>query len=223
MIGRATISPLTDLLARKRLLIFDLDGTLVNSSPLHARAFADVFAPLSVVVDYQRIAGMTTGAAVDQLAGEAGIALTPEMRAALVADKQARARLLIDAELEPIAGAAEFVRRAHGRWRLALCTSASRANADAALRRTRLDGFDPIVTAEDVTRGKPDAEPYRTVLARTGVAASDALVFEDAPSGLASAAAARIDAVEITGDLASDAGGWRANWSMLNDALGPLA
>lgn len=215
-------SPLTDLLARKRLLIFDLDGTLVNSSPLHARAFAQAFAPLGIGVDYTSVAGLTTESAVDSLANAAGVALTPETRTELIRQKRELALVLIDTELQAIPGAPAFVRAATDRWTRALCTSASRANADAALHRVGLTGcFNWIVTANDVSHGKPDPEVFLAALDQSGIAAADALIFEDAPSGLAAAASAGIDAIEIV-QKSTGAGMGQANWSMLNNALGAL-
>jgi HAD superfamily hydrolase (TIGR01509 family) len=210
-----TLSPLAELLARKRLLIFDFDGTLVDSSPLHARAFAEVFAPHGVEVDYPRIAGMTTEAAVDRLAADAGLALAAEERERLVGAKRERGRELIERELEAIDGATEFVRAAAGRFRLALCTSGSRRSVEAALARVDLAGcFDPLLTAEDATRGKPDPEIFLTALDRSGAAANDALVFEDADSGVEAAKAAGIDVVRLPDE---------ADWPSLSAALAELA
>src|SRR3954454_2658246 len=94
-----------DLLSRKRLLIFDLDGTLVDSSPLHARAFQETFAPHGVAVDYNAIAGMTTAAAVDKLA--AGLALDEGERNRLVGEKRDRALRMLETELSAIEGAVD--------------------------------------------------------------------------------------------------------------------
>lgn len=210
-----TLSPLAGLLARKRLLIFDFDGTLVDSSPLHARAFAEVFAPHGVEVDYPRIAGMTTEAAVDRLAADARLALAPDERQRLVGAKRERGRELIERELEAIEGAPDFVRAAAGRFRLALCTSGSRPSVEAALARVGLTGcFDPLLTAENVTRGKPDPEMFRAALDRAGTAAGEALVFEDADSGVEAAKAAGIDVLRLPDE---------ADWAGLNDALAELA
>ena len=210
-----SLSPLAELLARKRLLIFDFDGTLVDSSPLHARAFAEVFAPHGVEVDYPRIAGMTTEAAVDRLAAEARLALAANERQRLVGAKRERGRQLIEQELEAIDGGPDFVRSAAGRFQLALCTSGSRRSVEAALVRVELAGcFDPVLTAEDVTRSKPDPEIFLSALDRTGAAAADALVFEDADSGVAAAKAAGIDVLRLPDD---------ADWASLNTALAELA
>jgi HAD superfamily hydrolase (TIGR01509 family) len=193
-----TPSVAAQLLASKRLLVFDLDGTLIDSSPLHARAFGEAFAPYGIDVDYSSIAGLTTATAVDRVASRAGLVLSTMERERLIAEKQARSLRLISSELQPIKGAVEFVRAAEGRFARALCTSASRAGADAALTKVGLVGqFDPLITAEVVARGKPDPEAFLMALEAHGVPAEEALVFEDAESGLSAAGAAAIDAVQI--------------------------
>jgi HAD superfamily hydrolase (TIGR01509 family) len=218
-----TISPLAGLLSRKRLLIFDFDGTLVDSSPLHARAFAEIFAPHGVAVDYPRIAGMTTDAAVDRLAADAGLQLDEKAKAGLVGAKRERGLALIERELAAIEGAPDFVRAAADHFRLALCTSGSRRSVDAALARVGLAGcFDPEITADDVRQGKPHPEAFLQVLERAKVAAEDALVFEDADSGIAAAAAAGIEALRVVPPGAARNPG-EADWPSLNAALAELA
>jgi HAD superfamily hydrolase (TIGR01509 family) len=213
-----SLSSLAQLLSGRRLLIFDLDGTLVDSSPLHARAFQETFAPHGVSVDYNAVAGMTTAAAVDKLA--AGLALDEGERRRLVGEKRDRALRMLQTELSAIEGAVDFVRAARSRFALALCTSASRRGAETSLARVGLDGcFDPVITAEDVTRGKPDPEPFLKALSAHDVPPADALVFEDADSGLAAAAAAGIDAVRIV----QTPGAEGVRWAPLVAALEELA
>lgn len=185
--------------AGKELLIFDLDGTLVDSSPLHARAYVAALAPLGVPVDYERIAGMTTTEAIAQLLGEAQVDLAADARDALRRDKQQRALALIGDELEALPGAVDFVAEAR-RHHLpcALCTSASPPSVDAALRKTGMSGwFSPVITSADVSRGKPDPEGFLLAARHAGVAPDKALVFEDSESGLAAAAAAGMEAIRI--------------------------
>ncbi|GAA4018044.1 fructose-1-phosphate/6-phosphogluconate phosphatase [Sphingomonas swuensis] len=182
----------------KKLLIFDLDGTLVDSSPIHARAFAEVFAPLQVAVDYDRIAGMTTAAAVDRLLLDAGREAAAEERDRLRDAKQQRSRALIEQELREIPGAVAFVTAARALFRCALCTSASPPSAEAALAAIGLAGiFDPVVTSADVRKGKPDPEGFLLAASRAGIEPARALVFEDSESGLAAARAAGMDAIAI--------------------------
>ena len=205
------IERLTRLLSRKRLLIFDFDGTLVDSSPLHDRAFNAAFARYGVRVDYPRIAGLTTDAAVNRIVSDARLVLDENERHRLVIEKQAIGRKLIETELRPIEGSVDFVRQAAKRFELALCTSASRRTLDLSLSRVGLDGFfDPIVTSEDVERGKPEPDMFLNALRNHRCDPASALVFEDAESGLEAARRAGIEAVRIEG---------RAEWSELNAAL----
>ena len=205
-------SSLAARLAGKSLLIFDLDGTLADSSPIHARAFREAFAPLGIVPDYATIAGMTTEVAVDRVLADAGIDVAADRRKALVADKRSRSLALIDRELVAIDGSVAFVRLARAKYRLALCSSGSRPAVERSIDLLGLAGmFDPVVTANDIMRGKPDPEGFLAVLARTGVAPADALVFEDADSGIEAAASAGIDAIRI---------GEALGWAALIEALG---
>ena len=206
-----TLSPLAAQLAGKALLIFDLDGTLADSTPIHDRAFREAFAPLGIVPDYASIAGMTTDAAVEKVLVDAGVDASADSRRALIEDKRSRALKLLDTKLIEVAGSVDFVRRAQGRYRLALCSSGSRPAVERSIALLGLAGlFDPVVTADDIIRGKPDPEGFLTVLARTGVAPADALVLEDADSGLEAAAHAGIAALRIGSGL---------DWATLSAAL----
>jgi sugar-phosphatase len=182
------------LLAGRRLFIFDLDGTLADTSPIHAAAFSAAF---GAPVDYPSIAGLTTAAAMRILLAQAGRDADDATVAALVAAKRAAARAGL-ASVREIAGAGAFVARAAATHKLALCTSGARATVDGTLARLGLAGrFDVEVTAEDMTRAKPAPDGFLTVLDRAGIAAGDALVFEDSDAGLAAAHAAGIDAIRI--------------------------
>lgn len=204
-------SRLAGLLSGKRLLIFDLDGTLVDSNPLHARAFQEVFAPEGISVDYRSIAGMTTESAVDKLMEAAGRTLDADARARLVGAKRERALQLLEADLEAIDGAVEFVRAARPRFLTALCTSASRRSAQAAIERIGLAGcFDPVITGEDIGRGKPDPQAFLMALEAHNVAAEEALVFEDSESGVQAAERAGIDVIQIAAVNQEPSVSWRA-------------
>ena len=206
-----TVSPFAARLARKTLLIFDLDGTLADSSPIHDRAFREAFAPLGIVPDYATIAGMTTDAAVAKILADAAISVSDERRTALVEDKRQRSLALLETELVEIDGSVAFVKRAQATYRLALCSSGSRPAVERSIALLGLVGaFDPVVTANDIVRGKPDPEGFLRVLDQTGINAADALVFEDADSGIQAAANAGIDALRIGDDL---------GWATLTAAL----
>jgi HAD superfamily hydrolase (TIGR01509 family) len=210
-----------ELLGRKHLLLFDFDGTIVDTSPIHARAFNEAFATEGIAVDYARIAGLVTDAAVDLVAAEAGLALPPERRDELIREKRARARSYIRDEIRLLDGSDEFVGRARNRWAVALCTSASRETVDVALGAVGLEGvFDPVISGSDVHRGKPDPEVFELALAHHRAQPADALVFEDADSGLAAARAAGIDAIHVI--ERAPCGRGQADWPTLCAALDRL-
>ncbi|MFE4261498.1 HAD-IA family hydrolase [Streptomyces sp. NPDC056883] len=82
-----------------------------------------------------------------------------------------------------------------GRW--AVVTSATRPLAEARLREVGVD-FPEMVAADDITRGKPDPEPFLLAAARLGVDPARCVVFEDAPAGLAAGRAAGMTTVALT-------------------------
>ncbi|MGW5397295.1 HAD-IA family hydrolase [Streptomyces sp. NPDC003952] len=82
-----------------------------------------------------------------------------------------------------------------GRW--AVVTSATRPLAEARLREVGID-FPEMVAADDITRGKPDPEPFLLAAARLGVEPARCAVFEDAPAGLAAGRAAGMTTVALT-------------------------
>lgn len=185
------------LLAEKRLLIFDFDGTIADTTPLHAAAFTRVLSPLGLAVDYPRIAGMSTRAAMRKLCMEAGLDWTDATIEELARAKQSAVRAEIAAGLEPLPGVDRFLNEVRGRFRLAMVTSGSRETVLLSMRCLGYEGwFDPLITADDVINGKPDPEGFEKALQATGVDAAAALVFEDSEAGFDAATAAGIECVD---------------------------
>lgn len=178
-------------LSGKRLLIFDFDGTVADTSPLHAAAFLQVLAPLGIKVDYPSIAGLKTMDAMRKCLAEAELSLPQGEVDELVAAKQQLARKMIANELTPLPGVDEFLRWARPRFRLSMATSGSRETVQLALKKLGYEGwFDPVICADDVCNAKPDPEGFLAVLKITGLRPDEALVFEDSDAGIAAAVAA---------------------------------
>ncbi len=215
---------LAEILSHRRLWIFDLDGTLADTSPVHAQAFAEVLAPHGVDVAYDRVAGMKTDDAIELLFGEQGVALTPDLRDRLCDEKRLRARALIAAGLPPLEGVQAVLDHArHKALALALCSSGSRGTVKATLAAIGLaDRFEPVITADDVRRAKPNPEGFLAVLDYHRATPNDAVVFEDSAAGLASADAAGLTTIQIvpTGPVDRIDGRWTASWPALRDAIG---
>ena len=201
---------LEEALQGKRLLIFDFDGTLVDTSPLHAAAFSKVLAPFDIMVDYASIAGMKTRDAMQRLLMDAKVTLNEAKIARLAIEKQLCVRHLISQGLQPMAGVDDFLRWARQYYKLAMVTSGSKETVSLALKQIGYTGwFDPLICAEDVTVAKPSPEGYLMALKMTDMKASDALVFEDSEAGFASATEANIDYINVN----------ELSWSLETKAL----
>lgn len=182
-----------------RALLFDLDGTLVDSDPIHLGAWQEMLRPYGIAVDEaeyrRRISGRINPAIVADYLPQ----LSVDEARAFAARKEAMFREGAS-HLEPVPGLRELIERARSRGtRLALVTNAPVENVDHMLRVLRLDGmFEVVVLADRLARGKPDPLPYATALERLELAARDGFAFEDSLSGVRSARAAGLRVAGIT-------------------------
>ncbi|MGE7387805.1 HAD family hydrolase [Streptomyces sp. NPDC004126] len=181
--------------------LFDLDGTLIDTEPRSREAWSRLFRNHDVPFDEDTIRGFAgrpgrealldhvhrfAGATVDELFAEALHYTTlPDMPA-----------------VEAIPGALELVTRLRAAGvPVGLVTSGTRAYARSELAAIgALSHFDVMITADDVTRGKPDPQGYLAGCGALGVAPSATVVFEDAPAGVAAARAAGARVVAIASD-----------------------
>ncbi|MGO4704860.1 HAD family hydrolase [Microvirga sp. 2MCAF38] len=176
-----------------KALIFDMDGTLVHSDPLHLRAFVEVLGPKGVVIDDEvyrsRIIGRTNEVIFGGLLPDHSV----EEHRDLADEKEAAFRR-ISSELSPLDGLLGLLAWAQKRdLKIALVTNAPILNAKHMLEVLGLsDAFSVIVTSQDVARGKPDPLPYLTALERLSITADEAIAFEDSPSGMKAAKGAGI-------------------------------
>jgi len=111
----------------------------------------------------------------------------PERVQRIGEEKEAEYRRLAETRgLTPLAGAREWLEALHAAgWKQAIASSAPRLNVETMLRVLHLTSLlDAIVSAEDVTRGKPDPEVFLTAAAKVGVPAARCVVVEDAPAGV---------------------------------------
>ncbi len=189
-----------------RALFFDLDGTLCDSDPLHARSWAQVLAPLGIDMPPDRYRTTISG----RINAEIGAMLFPEKPASeharIAEEKEALFRAMAP-RLERLDGLTALLDLASRRGLpTALVTNAPRLNVDHMLRALRLsDRFDPCILAEEVGRGKPDPLPYATAAARLGIMPSHGLAFEDSSTGIRSAKTAGLMVVAVaTGHTEAD-------------------
>jgi beta-phosphoglucomutase len=181
-------------------VLWDLDGTLVDSEDYHWISWRDTLAPEGITITYEQFLG-TFGLKNDPIMRDwLGAGYTPERGRALADAKEAEYRRLAEANgLTALPGAREWVERLRaGGWKQAIATSAPRQNAEVMLRALGMGPlFDAIVTAEDVTLGKPDPQVFLTAASRAGVPPPRCIVVEDARSGVEGARRAGIKCIGV--------------------------
>lgn len=183
-----------------RAVLWDLDGTLVDSTELHWIAWRDTMAAEGVPITremFESTFGWKNDPILRRWIGED----TSEDRKRRIANQKERSyRMALRREgVQPLPGAREWVERlqADG-WKQAIASSAPRANIDAVLEVLDLGhDFEAIVSAEDVTLGKPDPQVFLLAAERLGVPPSRAIVVEDAEAGIEAARRAGMKSIGV--------------------------
>jgi HAD superfamily hydrolase (TIGR01509 family) len=186
----------------KTALLFDLDGTLVDSDAQHLVAFQRVFAPHGIALDRSAYAKNIMGASNETIARLYLSHLPPREQAATLDAKEEAYRSGLG-DVEPIKGAVALLDYADRRGlKRAVVTNAPRANAEKVLSALGIGHRLPIlVIGAELARAKPDPLPYLIGLERTGALASRSLAFEDSLSGVRAAVAAGIAVVGMSTTL----------------------
>lgn len=177
--------------------LFDLDGTVADSMPLHFVAWSKAIEehggqfpkPL-----FYEMGGIPLPRTVELLNERFGTAMDP---AAVVHRKESLYLTMLD-EVQPVASVLKVIEENAGRIPFAIVSGSPRNSIVKTLAVLGLAGyFQVIVGAEDYTRGKPSPEPFLRAAELLGVKAERCLVFEDAEAGIQAAVAAGMDCVRI--------------------------
>lgn len=183
-----------------RAVIFDLDGTIVDTEPIHFAAFNEVLRPDGIEIplaEYRaRLIGLNDHDCFAAVLRENHKDASERKIADLIARKTVVYQAMV-AEREVLyPGAVKFVRDCARRFPLMIATGTLRAEAEAILRRAGIrELFLEIVAAEDVERGKPAPDAFIAALERIRsisrpddpLAADQCLVVEDTPPGIEAA------------------------------------
>jgi HAD superfamily hydrolase (TIGR01509 family) len=177
--------------------LFDCDGTIADSMPVHFRAWTQATRehggdfPEELFFAW---AGMPIDVTVAKLNETLGYAMPV---AATVRRKEELYYTLIP-EIRPIASVVAHVTAQWGRLPMAVVSGSPRASVERTLGSLGLlEKFAVVIGAEDYTRGKPAPEPFLLAAARLGVEPARCLVFEDADAGIQSAEAAGMTWVRV--------------------------
>jgi len=175
-------------------VLFDFDGVIVNSEPLHFLAFHEVLAAEKIELSereyYNEMIGFDDKGAFRHIFAARGRELDPRTFLRVLTRKsEVMMDLIRRRKLEPLPGAEEFVRALWRRCPLGICSGALREEIEAMLEGVALrDCFSAIVAAEDVDVGKPDPRGYILTAkllsekSKRELKPADCLIVEDAPT-----------------------------------------
>ena len=180
-----------------RAILFDLDGTLADTEPLHYAAFREILAHEGVELSrdeyFSRLIGFNDHDCFATVLKENEKNASEEKLAALTTRKAVVYQEMIRNRDVMYPGAADFVHECAARFPLVLVTGTLRDEAEMILRRSGLrELFLDVVAAEDVERGKPEPDGFLMALGRLGfllrqrdaIEPSQALVIEDTAAGV---------------------------------------
>ena len=190
------------LLPKLSALLFDLDGTLVDTMDLHFRAYQTVLSDLGGTLirsDFSEIVGPPAEITVPRFVKAAGLdpASLPTMAEIHLRKKLAFAALIAE-QPPPMLPAAHLLLRMCRTLAIAVVTSGNKSGADAILGAAGLIGaLNALVTGDDVKHGKPYPDPYRLALSSLGCSANEALAFEDHDDGIQSATRAGLAVIDV--------------------------
>jgi beta-phosphoglucomutase len=199
-----------------KALIFDFDGIIVDTEPLHYRAFQEILGPLGLGYSWDDYVSCYMGFDDREAFREAFKAHHREINdndLAFLISKKAEVFLkIIENGIKPYPGVVELIRSLSGEIPLALCSGALTSDIEPILSSLEIrDKFDVVVTAEDVAASKPDPASY--VLAYEKLCSlypnmmikpENCLAIEDTPAGIVSAKAAGITVLAVSNSFAEE-------------------
>ncbi|MGB7467707.1 MAG: HAD family phosphatase [Candidatus Acidiferrum sp.] len=184
-----------------KAVLWDMDGTLVNSEELHWISWCNTMAKEGIVITREQFL-LTFGQRNDSIIPSwLGFTATGERIERIARSKEKLYRhLLRRGGIAPEPGVATWLHRLHKYgWRQAIASAAPRANIDAVLEALSMNHiFKGIVSAEDVHWGKPDPEVYLLAASRVDVPAERCIVVEDASAGIEGARRAGMRSVGVS-------------------------
>ena len=206
-----------------RAILFDFDGVVVNSEPLHFFAFQETLKEEKIDLTeqeyYQELIGFDDKGAFKHVFQKHGRTLDPKTFLRVMTHKKEHMMRQIESrKYEALPGVEPFVRSLWRNYPLGICSGALSEEIEAMLLGVNLrDCFSVIVSAEDVTVGKPDPQGYLLTTKllsekfRKGLEPADCLVIEDAPSVVRSVRMVGFPTLAVTTSHAAEKFA-EANW-----------
>jgi len=184
-----------------RAILWDMDGTLIDSEEFHWISWRDTMATEGVALSREQFLSSFGQRSDSIIPRWLGPAATRERIEKISNAKEELYRHLVRRDgMSPEPGVAAWLHRLHKQgWLQAIASAAPRANIDAVLEAlSATHVFQAIVSAEDVHRGKPDPEVYLKAASRVGAPPNRCVVVEDAVAGVEGARSAGMRSIGVS-------------------------
>ncbi len=215
-------------------ILFDLDGTIVNSDPIHYQAWKEMLLSFGIEIDETFYKSKISGRLNPEIVQDILPQLSLIEREKFADEKEALFRKRAS-DLQALSGFWELLAWTDThQLKCALVTNAPRLNAEYMLEVLGIkEAFDTIVLADDCIAGKPDPAPYQVALNKLGIQAHEAIALEDSPSGILAAVGANICTIGIASthnpQILREVGAFMAIpnftdlqlWTLLNSLIEP--
>lgn len=180
-----------------RAYLFDCDGTIADSMPLHYVAWKKALGEWNCEFDeklFYAWGGMPIAEIISTLNERHGL----NMPVGIVSHRREEFYFELLPQLKAVPEVVEHIHAQHGRIPFAVVSGSTRKSVTTSLATLNLlDKFDTLVCAEDYTKSKPDPEAFLLAAAKLGVAPQACLVFEDTEMGIQAATAAGMASVRV--------------------------
>lgn len=180
-------------------VIFDLDGTLVQTEDVHCRAWLEILAKRGFQYDehwFEQWIGTADRFLAQGVIEEHQLSIAPRV---LQEEKEALFYTLVVQENQAFPGIEAMLETLRTRLPIAIATNSSREDTKHVFRSTPIaQHMQTIVTSTDVKKLKPNPEMYLLAAEKLGVAPSECLVLEDSPAGSAAGTAAGMYVIGLT-------------------------
>ncbi|MRR55307.1 MAG: HAD family phosphatase [Deltaproteobacteria bacterium] len=193
-----------------KAVIFDFDGIIVDTEPIHFQAFQSILQPLGLGYSWdeylEKYIGFDDRDAFREAFSSTGNILDDVMLGDLINRKAEFFERIVRQGVQPYPGVLDLVKALSGNLPLGLCSGALRRDIMPILEQFGLQtAFDIIVTADDVQASKPDPESYLLSIKRltevfqpSNILPQDCIAIEDTPAGILSASGAGLHVIAVT-------------------------
>lgn len=202
-----------------KAILMDFNGVIINDEPLQMRAYQDILKSENIDLteeQYYNSMGMDDVTFLSATYERAGLNCTVDKINEIRTAKSAKWRTMVEEDIPLFPGVENFVKKMEKDFALGIVSMARREEIEFILEATGLRGsFSAIISAEDVSKCKPDPECYhkgfnlidavRTARGSNPIVHGDCLVIEDAPAGVRAGKAAGLKTLGITNTVSAEA------------------